>query len=93
MFKYTNKISKDVLIITILICSLFFSGCSKADSLKVKLGLKNNDFEYIKQNKIEKIVIQNTRIKGIGLLYQIKELYKNFMRYYLQLKKLRRSLH
>ncbi|KAJ49856.1 hypothetical protein BD780_003968 [Clostridium tetanomorphum] len=80
MFKYTNKISKDVLIITILICSLFFSGCSKADSLKVKLGLKNNDFEYIKQNKIEKIVIQNTRDQGYRFIVSdkraIQELYE-----------------
>lgn len=44
-------------------CS-FFSGCSSIDKLELKLGMKNNDFEYIKEGKIGKVVIQNTRDKG-----------------------------
>jgi hypothetical protein len=47
----------------ILFTTLFY-GCDRIDELKVKLGMKNNDFEYIKQGKIKKIVIQNTRDPG-----------------------------
>ncbi len=32
--------------------------------MKVKLKMKNEDFEYIKQGKVEKIVIQSTRDNG-----------------------------
>lgn len=41
-----------------------FSGCDKIDELQVKMGMKNTDFEYIKQGKIKKIIIQNTRDPG-----------------------------
>ena len=44
--------------------SISLSGCASIDSAKVSLGLKNTDFEYIKQNKIKKIVIQSTRDPG-----------------------------
>lgn len=80
MFKGTNKISRSVILTLLLIFSLCFTGCSRMDSLKVKFGLKNNDFEYIKQNKIEKIVIQNTRDQGYRFVVTdktaIQELYE-----------------
>lgn len=44
--------------------SISLSGCAGIDSAKVSLGLKNTDFEYIKQSKIKKIVIQSTRDPG-----------------------------
>jgi hypothetical protein len=44
--------------------SISLSGCAGIDSAKVRLGLKNTDFEYIKQSKIKKIVIQSTRDPG-----------------------------
>lgn len=75
------KKSKLICLGLLIIIAAVFSGCSAVDKMKVKLGLKNNDFEYIKQGKIEKIVIQNTRDKGfrfvvtdkkaIGELYDI----------------------
>ena len=40
------------------------SGCGIIDSGLVKLNLRNNDFEYIKENKVNKIVIQSTRDTG-----------------------------
>lgn len=49
--------------IFVIIAGLF-SGCSQVDTLKVKLGLKNNDFEYIKQGRVKTVVIQNSRDKG-----------------------------
>lgn len=57
----------------LLISSLFFSGCQSIDSMKVKMGLKNTDFEYIKQGKIEKIVIQNTRDRGFRFVVTDKK--------------------
>lgn len=57
--------SKRYLFLAILLVFCFSSsGCSKFDELKVKSGLKNTDFEYIKQGKIQKIVIQSTRDQG-----------------------------
>jgi hypothetical protein len=57
------------------------AGCNSLDSIKVKMGLKNMDFEFIKQNKVNQIVIQNIRDQGfrftvtdkqaIGDLYDI----------------------
>lgn len=59
----TNK--KHLLYVAIILFLLpLFSGCDKLDQLQVKLGWKNNDFEYIKQGKIKKIIIQNTRDPG-----------------------------
>ncbi|WP_027623605.1 hypothetical protein [Clostridium lundense] len=79
MLKGTRNLKKKVILV-LLAFSLCFTGCGKLDSLKVKFGLKNNDFEYIKQNKIEKIVIQNTRDQGYRFVVTdkraIQELYE-----------------
>jgi len=68
-----------IYIVTIIFICTIFSGCSSIDSLRVKLGFKNNDFEYIKQNKIKKIVIQSTRDPGFRFVVTdqsaISELY------------------
>lgn len=66
-------------LIILLITCFISSGCSKIDDLKVKTGLKNTDFEYIKQGKIQKIVIQSTRDQGFRFIVTdknaISELY------------------
>lgn len=66
-------------ICVIVLISGLMSGCSQADVLKVKMGLKNNDFEYIKQGKVKKIVIQNKRDKSYTFIVTnpaaISELY------------------
>ncbi|NEZ47371.1 hypothetical protein FDF74_09215 [Clostridium niameyense] len=80
--KTKNKFNhKYIFIFLIFILSFSITGCESIDKVKVKFGLKNKDFEYIKENKIQKIVIQNTRDKGfrfvvtdkkaIGELYNI----------------------
>lgn len=51
-------------LLSIIMICLCFSGCGSIDKLQLKLGMKNNDFEYIKDGKIGKVVIQNTRDKG-----------------------------
>ena len=43
---------------------LFQTGCNKLNQYNINIGTKNNDFEYIKQGKVNKIVIENTRDKG-----------------------------
>jgi hypothetical protein len=53
-----------VLVCLFLIIVTILSGCNQIDKAQVKLGLKNNDFEYMKQNKVKKVVIQSTRDSG-----------------------------
>ena len=58
------KKSKILLIAFVIIMTTLFSGCESIDNGMVKLGLKNNDFEYIKENKVNQIIIQSTRDAG-----------------------------
>lgn len=44
------------------------SGCTTYDNIAVKLGLKNNQFEYINQNKVDKIIIQSARDSGFKFI-------------------------
>ena len=50
-----------VVLITLLTASTMFSGCTVINNLEVKMNLKNEQFEYIKQNRVDKIVIQSVR--------------------------------
>lgn len=59
-----RKNNKSIIIAMVLLFCFITSGCNKIDEIKVKTGLKNNDFEYINEGKIESIVIQNTRDQG-----------------------------
>ena len=58
------KKSKILLIAFVIIMTTLFSGCEAIDNGMVKLGLKNNDFEYIKENKVNQIIILSTRDAG-----------------------------
>lgn len=49
------------LIIAISTC---LSGCTLVDNTLVKLNFKNDDFRYLKESRVEKIVIQSTRDSG-----------------------------
>lgn len=62
-----NKFSIAILAILLLI-STMFSGCSFIDNLEVKMNLKNQEFDYIKQNKVDKIVIQSVRDSGFRFI-------------------------
>ena len=58
-----NKFS--IIVLTALLTvSMMLSGCTFINNLEVKMNLKNEQFEYIKQNKVDKIVIQNVRDSG-----------------------------
>ena len=60
------KNSKFLIIILaiLLITSTLLSGCTFINNVEVKMNLKNEQFEYIKQNRVDKIVIQNVRDNG-----------------------------
>ncbi|MGL4772006.1 MAG: hypothetical protein ACRC2K_00425 [Clostridium sp.] len=74
-----NKIKRILIIAFVSIISLSFAGCGVVDKGLVKLGFRNEDFEYLKENKIEKIVIQNSRDKGFRFIvtepHAIREIY------------------
>lgn len=58
-----NKFS--IIVLTaLLIASMMLSGCTFINNLEVKMNLRNQKFEYIKQNKVDKIIIQNVRDSG-----------------------------
>lgn len=65
-------------LIVLLVTSL--SGCSLLNKGLVKLNLKNDDFDYIKENKVEKIIIQSTRDSGFRFIMNdanaIQDVYK-----------------
>jgi len=58
-----NKFS--IIVLTALLTvSMMLSGCTFINDLEVKMNVKNEQFEYIKQNRVDKIVIQNVRDSG-----------------------------
>jgi hypothetical protein len=77
MHKNKNKL---LIFSFIIIAAFIFTGCKSLDDFKVKLGVKNNDFEYIKQGRIKKIIIQSTRDKSFRFVVTdeiaIKDLYE-----------------
>ena len=74
-----NK-SKLIIFCFIIITSFIFTGCKSFNEIKVKLGVKNVDFEYIEQGRIKKIIIQSTRDKSFRFVVTdeiaIKDLYE-----------------
>ncbi|MBZ9606281.1 hypothetical protein G9F73_000285 [Clostridium estertheticum] len=77
MIKNKNKL---IIFCFIIITSFIFTGCKSFDVIKVKLGVKNVDFEYIEQGRIKKIIIQSTRDKSFRFVVTdeiaIKDLHK-----------------
>lgn len=66
---------------TMIILSLSFGvvGCTFTDKIQVKLGWKNEDFEYLKTSSVERISIQSTRDLGFKFIvtdnHAIEEMY------------------
>lgn len=56
------------------------SGCSVVNDVAVKLNFRNEKFDYIKQNKVDKIIIQNVRDSGFRFIVNdpqaINDIYK-----------------
>lgn len=74
MLKFWKRVSA---IFIAVILPFTFVGCNKVDKLKVKMGLMNEDFEYIKEGKVNKIVIQSTRDKGFRFIVEDKRAIKD----------------
>lgn len=51
-----------------LLMTTTFSGCDVINQIAVKTKLKNEQFEYIKQNRVDKIIIQNVRDSGFRFI-------------------------
>ncbi|EHI97039.1 hypothetical protein CDLVIII_0302 [Clostridium sp. DL-VIII] len=62
-----NKFSIIALSI-LIITSMMLSGCDFINNVEVKLNLKNQKFDYIKQNRVDKIVIQSVRDSGFRFI-------------------------
>lgn len=58
------KNRKTLLVCILLIITTTLSGCSLVDKGLVKFGFRNTDFDYMVNNKVEKIIIQNSRDTG-----------------------------
>jgi hypothetical protein len=65
-----SAVNKKITMIVLLLVSmsLLLSGCTLVNDMEVKFGWKNKDFEYIKENKIDKIIIQSTRDAGFRFI-------------------------
>lgn len=71
------KNKKLILVIFCLVLGLGIVGFSVKDINSKFLGSNNNDFEYIKENKVDKIVIQSTRDSGFRFLVKEKSVIDN----------------
>lgn len=58
------KLKKLVSFFILIMLVFSISGCTRTEKVKVKMGLKNEDFNYMNQGKIRKIIIQSTRDRG-----------------------------
>ena len=68
-----THIKKLICIFPLIVFCIIFSGCSGINSIEVKLGLKNNDFEYLNEGKVKTIIIQNNRDKGYTFVVSDKK--------------------
>lgn len=66
-----------LVILTILMTSLM--GCNLISSAQIKMGLRNQDFDYIVNNDVDKIIIQSARDPGFRFIVTdqsaIKDIY------------------
>lgn len=74
------KHSKNIILIALLIIFTYsFVGCDILDSAQVKFKIKNQDFDYIIQENVDKIIIQNSRDPGFRFIVTdnsaIKDIY------------------
>lgn len=74
---------KKIRVLFVLLIFVFnstFVGCKSVEEMKIKFGMRNKDFEYMKQGKVSKVVIQNIRDKGFTFIVtdknSIEDLYK-----------------
>lgn len=68
------------MLFAMVIIGTLMVGCTPVNSALVKLGFRNDDFNYMKTNKVDEIVIENTRDTGFRFEVTdpkaIEEIYK-----------------
>jgi len=69
------------MILSVLITTTILSGCTFIDNMAVKMNLRNEKFDYIKENTVDKIIIQNVRDSGFRFIVSdsqaINDIYKS----------------
>lgn len=69
------------IISSVLLTATMLSGCTFAEEMAVKMNLRNEKFDYIKENTVDKIIIQNVRDSGFRFIVNdsqaINDIYKS----------------
>lgn len=69
------------IILSVLITTTMLSGCTFINNMAVKMNLRNEKFDYIKENSVDKIIIQNVRDSGFRFIVNdsqaINDIYKS----------------
>lgn len=69
------------IILSVLITTTMLSGCTFINEMAVKMNLRNEKFDYIKENTVDKIIIQNVRDSGFRFIVNdskaINDIYKS----------------
>ena len=55
-------------ILSVLLTTIMLSGCTFVDNMEVKMNLRNEKFDYMKENTVDKIIIQNVRDSGFRII-------------------------
>lgn len=75
-----NNIKLIIILSVILLLVIPLSGCTFTKEAAVKLNFRNDKFDYIKENKVDKIIIQNVRDSGFRFIVTdsqaINDIYK-----------------
>lgn len=69
------------IILSVLITTTMLSGCTFINEMAVKMNLRNEKFDYIKENTVDKIIIQNVRDSAFRFIVNdskaINDIYKS----------------
>ena len=63
-----KKYKRYILLLVFLIISFNLVGCSSIKNLEIKLGMRNEDFEYLNSESVEEVSIQNIRDSGFRFI-------------------------
>lgn len=74
-----KQYKKIILLALLIVFTSSFMGCDILDSAEIKLGMRNQDFDYIIDENVDKIIIQSSRDPGFRFIVTdanaIKDIY------------------
>jgi hypothetical protein len=77
---FNRKLKLNIVLLLMVSFGMLLTGCKSSEAIKVRFGWKNLDFEYIKENQVDKIIIQSTRDAGFRFIVTdkrtIRDLYE-----------------